>query len=64
MVFSVDLIKAVTKVMGIELGIRSDTWEQAKKSLIDGGIDFLPMMAYSKERDTLFDFFGSTHNCL
>ena len=54
--FSVDLIKAVTKVMGIELGIRSDTWEQAKKSLIDGGIDFLPMMAYSKERDTLFDF--------
>lgn len=54
--FSVDLIKAVTKVMGIELGIRSDTWEQAKNSLIDGSIDFLPMMAYSKERDTLFDF--------
>ena len=54
--FSVDLIKAVTKVMGIELGIHADTWEQAKNSLIDGSIDFLPMMAYSKERDTLFDF--------
>ena len=54
--FSVDLIKAVTKVMGMELGIHAGAWEQAKESLIDGSIDFLPMMAYSKERDTLFDF--------
>ncbi len=54
--FSVDLMKAVTRVMGIELTISVDTWENALQALLAGEIDFLPMMAYSIERDRLFDF--------
>ncbi len=54
--FSVDLIKAVTAAMGIEIDITVGTWDEASKSLQDGQIDLLPMMAYSKERDQMFDF--------
>jgi PAS domain S-box-containing protein len=54
--FSVDLIKAVAKVMGMDLEINVDTWEQAIRSLKAGEIDLLPMMAYSTERDKIFDF--------
>lgn len=54
--FSVDLMKDVTRVMGLELEIRVDTWERAVRALKAGEIDFLPMMAYSGERDRLFDF--------
>ena len=54
--FSVDLIKAVAKVMGFEIRINAGTWEQARNGLKKRGIDFLPMMAYSKERDKDFDF--------
>ncbi len=54
--FSVDLMRAATQVMGLELEIRVDTWERALHSLQSGEIDFLPMMAYSKERDKSFDF--------
>ena len=54
--FSVDLIHAVTQVMGMDLEIRADTWERALKHLETGEIDLLPMMAYSEERDKIFDF--------
>jgi len=54
--FSVDLMKDAAKVMGMELEIGVDTWDRAKSSLVTGKIDFLPMMAYSKERDRVFDF--------
>ena len=54
--FSVDLMKAVARVMGMALVTKVDTWEHAKNALGEGEIDFLPMMAYSKERDSLFDF--------
>ncbi|MBF0526777.1 MAG: transporter substrate-binding domain-containing protein, partial [Deltaproteobacteria bacterium] len=54
--YCVDLIKAVTKVMGLEIDIHVGPWEQAMKALETGKIDLLPMMAYSKERDKLFDF--------
>ncbi|MBT3255354.1 MAG: transporter substrate-binding domain-containing protein [Deltaproteobacteria bacterium] len=54
--FSVDLIKAAAKVMGLELQINTDLWEKARNGLKTGKIDFLPMMAYSKERDKDFDF--------
>jgi PAS domain S-box-containing protein len=54
--FSVDLSKAVTRVMGMKLAFKVDTWEKARAALEDGKIDFLPMMAYSKERDIFFDF--------
>ena len=54
--FSVDLANAVAKVMGMDLEIKVDTWERAIRRLETGEIDFLPMMAYSKERDNVFDF--------
>ncbi len=54
--FSVDLINAVTKVMGMNLEIKVNTWERARQLLETGAIDLLPMMAYSKERDKVFDF--------
>ena len=54
--FSVDLVKAVATVMGMNLDIGTDTWEHAVKHLETGEIDFLPMMAYSAERDKIYDF--------
>ncbi len=54
--FSVDLIKAVAQVMGLKVEIGVDTWENAKKALEKGSIDFLPMMASSYERSQSFDF--------
>ncbi|MBU0988263.1 MAG: transporter substrate-binding domain-containing protein, partial [Proteobacteria bacterium] len=54
--FSIDLAKAVTGVMGMELKITINTWERAKSALENGEIDFLPMMAYSAERNKTFDF--------
>lgn len=54
--FSVDLMQAVATVMDINLEIRVDTWDNARRALENGEIDFLPMMAYSEERDKLYDF--------
>jgi len=54
--FSVDVAKAVASVMGLNLDIRVDIWEHATRALSDGTIDLLPMMAYSHERDKIFDF--------
>jgi two-component system, cell cycle sensor histidine kinase and response regulator CckA len=54
--FSVDVAKAVASVMDLNLDIRVDTWEHATRALSDGTIDMLPMMAYSPERDKIFDF--------
>lgn len=54
--FSVDLAKAVTRAMGLDLTIQVNTREHAMDDLKSGIIDFLPMMSYSKDRDKLFDF--------
>ncbi len=54
--FSVDLIIAVGKTMGLTVQIDVDNWANAVEALQSGRIDVLPMMAYSKERDKEFDF--------
>ena len=54
--FSIDLIRAVTRVMDMEIEISPGHWNDAIKALADGEIDLLPMMAYSAERDKSFDF--------
>jgi len=54
--FSVEIARAVTKAMDLELEIRADKWDVAMKALEAGSIDLLPMMAQSPERDILFDF--------
>ena len=54
--FSVAILRAVARTIGLEVGIRADTWEHATGALETGAIDVLPMMAYSVERDRVFDF--------
>jgi PAS domain S-box-containing protein len=54
--FSVEIARAVTRAMGLKLEIRADKWDEAIKELQSGSIDLLPMMAYSTERDKVFDF--------
>lgn len=54
--FSVDLIKAVAKETGLELRFRVGPWSQIKDMLEHGEIDALPLVAYSRERDQVFDF--------
>ena len=54
--FSVDLIRAVTQVMGLEIDIQAGEWDRARTALETGEIDLLPMMAYSEERTSVFDF--------
>jgi signal transduction histidine kinase/DNA-binding NarL/FixJ family response regulator len=54
--FGVALIKAVAKVMDVDITFQVSSWENARRKLKEGVIDFLPMMAYSKLRDQEFDF--------
>ena len=54
--FSVEIAKAVAKTMDLDLEIRADKWDLSMKELETGGIDLIPMMAYSAERDLQFDF--------
>lgn len=54
--FSVDIAKAVVRVMDLKLEIKVDTWEHATKALANGTIDLLPMMAASPGREQFFDF--------
>lgn len=54
--YSVELAKSVANVMGMDLDIRVDTWQNAMSALKSGQIDFLPMMAFSPEREKIFDF--------
>ncbi len=54
--FSVDLFKAVAEVMGFAVSFRVGPWEEVRTALERGEIDALPHVAYSLERDRLFDF--------
>ena len=54
--FSVEIARAVATAMALELEIRADKWDQAMKELETGRIDLIPMMAYTPERDKIFDF--------
>ncbi len=54
--FSVDIVLAVAREMGVDVDIRADSWGQAMTELEQGTIDLLPMMAYSVDRDKKFDF--------
>ncbi|MEI7673421.1 MAG: transporter substrate-binding domain-containing protein, partial [Deltaproteobacteria bacterium] len=54
--FSVEIARAIAKTMDLDLEIRADKWDLSMKELETGGIDLIPMMAYSPERDKLFDF--------
>src|SRR5665648_905622 len=54
--FSVDLMQAVAQVMGFKIESRADIWDNARQALENGEVDFLPLVAYSTDRDKVFDF--------
>lgn len=54
--FSVDLIKAAARQVGIKLKFEVAPWAEVKGKLERGEIDALPLVAYSTEREKYFDF--------
>ncbi len=54
--FSVDLLKAVTQAVGLDVNFEVGPWHEIKRELIDGHLDALPLVSYSKDRDEVFDF--------
>ena len=54
--FSVDLLKAVVQAMGLEVNFSVGPWHEIKQKLEERHIDVLPLVAYAKERDKMFDF--------
>ncbi|MEG3639599.1 transporter substrate-binding domain-containing protein [Magnetococcus sp. PR-3] len=54
--YSVDLFKAVAKVMGLEVQFQVGPWDTVRTALEQGHIEALPLVGYSPERDKLFDF--------
>ncbi len=54
--FSVDLFKAVARVMGLRIRFRVGPWEEVRTALERGEIDALPLVSYSAEREKTFDF--------
>ncbi len=65
--FSVELILAVTKSMGMEIEIKPGAWADSMQALENGAVDLLPLMAYSKERDKTFDFsapYATAHDAI
>jgi ABC-type amino acid transport substrate-binding protein len=54
--FSVDLLKAVSQAVGLEIIFTVGPWHKIKKELVDGHLDVLPLVSYSEEREKVFDF--------
>lgn len=54
--FDNDLIRAVAEVMGVEVEIHLSPWDEAKQNLLDGKVDVIGGMAYSTDRDMIYDF--------
>jgi len=54
--FSVDLIKAAAREVGLKLKFKVGPWAEVKAMLERGEIDALPLVAYSDEREKYFDF--------
>jgi len=54
--FSVDLLKAVVKAAGLEINFTVGPWDDIKEQLTRRQLDVLPLVSYSPERDTVYDF--------
>ena len=54
--FSVELLKAVAKEMGITVTFKIDQWSVLKEELKNGELDILPLVGYTEERDEVYDF--------
>ncbi len=54
--FSVDLLKAATQAVGLEINFMVGPWHKIKQKLVDGHLDVLPLVSYSQEREKVYDF--------
>ena len=54
--FTVDLVKAVGEVMGLQVTVTVKPWNDLKADLQRGRLDLLLNLAYSKEADAFVDF--------
>jgi len=54
--FSVELLTAAANAAGLEVEFRVGPWAEIKGDLIQGRLDVLPLVSYSKERDDVMDF--------
>ena len=54
--FSVELLKEVLNVMGLEATFKIDEWNVLKEELANGQLDILPLVGYTEERDEVYDF--------
>ena len=54
--FSIDLIKAASKAVGIKLNIKIGVWNEIKNDLAFGKIDALPLVGRTPERESIYDF--------
>ena len=57
--FSVELLNEVAKVAGLKIHFNVGPWHAIKQKLINGNLDVLPLVSYSKDRDKVFDFSAS-----
>ncbi len=54
--FNVDMLRAVARVLGMDLQIELATWTDARRNLEAGRVEVLAGMYYSPERDKSVDF--------
>jgi len=57
--FSVELLKAVVQAMGLKIEFTVGPWHHIKQKLMQGELDVLPLVSYSRDRDREFDFSAS-----
>lgn len=54
--FTVDILKAIADVMGMDLDIKLGEWSKVHDDLVSGRIDMTLGMSHSAEREKVFDF--------
>ena len=54
--FAVELTQTVLRAVGHEVRFDVRPWAQIKQDLVEGGLDLLPLVGRTPEREALFDF--------
>ncbi|MCP4997098.1 MAG: transporter substrate-binding domain-containing protein, partial [Gammaproteobacteria bacterium] len=54
--FAVELLRAATKAMGMEIHFKVGPWNEIKQELAFDQLDVLPLVGRTPEREALFDF--------
>ncbi|MCP4313538.1 MAG: transporter substrate-binding domain-containing protein, partial [Bacteroidetes bacterium] len=54
--FAVELLRAATKAMGMEIHFKVGPWGEIKQELASDQLDVLPLVGRTPEREALFDF--------